>query len=207
MELGKRLAAGLEELGLHPPAAVHRRLLQYLRLLQKWNRVYNLTGVRDPHEMLARHILDSFAVLRFVTGSRVLDVGTGAGLPGIPLALMLPASWFVLLDSSAKKTRFVRQVVAELELANVEVVCERAEKFQPPHKFDTLVARALAPIPDVLAASGHLCAASGQILIMKGACPRQELAVIPEGYAVSEVKALRVPRLNAERHLVIILPQ
>ncbi len=207
MELAQRLAIGLEQLGLRPAVAVQEQLLQYVQLLRKWNRVYNLTAVRSAREMVARHVLDSLAILPFVTGPRVLDVGTGAGLPGIPLALMLPTCRVVLLDSRAKKIRFVRQAVAELALANAEVVCERVEQFQPVQKFDTLVTRALAPIPRFLTIGGHLCAASGSILIMKGTYPRQELAAIPEDYAVSEVKRLRVPGLNAQRHLVIIVPQ
>lgn len=207
LELIDRLTNGLAKLDLHAAPAVRKKLLHYLRLLEKWNRVYNLTGVRDPCVMVTRHILDSVAILPCVTGPRVLDVGTGAGLPGIPLALLLPAMRFVLLDSSSKKARFVRQAVAELELANVEVVCERAETFQPADRFDTLVARALAPIPSVLATSGHLCNVSGQILVMKGTYPGDELADIPDGYALAGVNRLRVPGLTAERHLVIIKPQ
>ncbi|MFQ6021580.1 MAG: 16S rRNA (guanine(527)-N(7))-methyltransferase RsmG [Acidiferrobacterales bacterium] len=204
MELAECLATGLDELGLCSTPAAHGKLLQYVRLLEKWNRVYNLTAVRDARAMVTRHILDSAAIVPWVMGPRVLDVGTGAGLPGIPLALLLPATRFVLLDSRAKKSRFVRQVVAELELANVEVVCERAEKFQPAHKFDTLATRALAPITDILATSGHLCAAAGHILIMKGTYPREELTDIPDDYALADIKRLHVPGLAAERHLVII---
>lgn len=204
MELANRLAVGLRALGLAPSPVVHTKLLQYLKLLQKWNRVYNLTAVRDPHEMVARHILDSLAIVPCIKGCRVADIGTGAGLPGIPLALALPEIRFVLLDRSAKKARFVLQAVTELGLSNVDVVRERAEQYQPTQAFDTLVTRALAPIADVLAAAGHLCADGGRILIMKGGYPTQELASVPAHYRVTEVQALRVPGLNAKRHLVVI---
>ncbi len=207
MELATCLATGLELLGVDSEAAVREKLLRYLMLLEKWNRVYNLTAVRDVNEMVVRHILDSVAILSYVSGSRVLDVGTGAGLPGIPLALLLPAARIVLLDSSAKKTRFVRQAVAELGLANVKVVCERAERFQPARKFDTLVTRAFAPVADILTTSGHLCAPAGHILIMKGTHPEAELVDMPDGYGVAEIKRLRVPGLAAQRHLVIIKPE
>ncbi len=204
LPLDRRLAAGLEELGVAPRAALRRKLLQYLRLLEKWNRVYNLTAVRDPEQMVTRHILDSVAIACFVTGPRVLDVGTGAGLPGIPLALALHSWRFVLLDARAKKTRFVLQAVAELALDNVEVVCARAQTYRPAQPFDTVIARAFAPVTGVLEKSGHLCAAHGRVLIMCGACPRQELTRLPPAYTVAAVEAVRVPGLSAQRHVVLI---
>lgn len=204
--LDQRLHRGLQTMGLGLPPGVEARLLEYLRLLEKWNRAYNLTAVRDPQEMVTRHLLDSLAVAPHVRGPRVLDAGTGAGLPGIPLALALPALHFTLLDSNAKKTRFVTQAAHELGLANVAVVQARVEQFQPPERFNTVIARAFASIPDMLAATRHLCARGGRWLAMKGVFPQEELAGIPAEY-VAEAKALRIPGLAAARHVVIIEPR
>jgi 16S rRNA (guanine527-N7)-methyltransferase len=153
--------------------------------------------------MVTRHLLDSLAITSHVVG-RVVDVGTGAGLPGIPLALVLPQLQFVLVDSNAKKTRFVVQAVTELGLQNVDVVCERVEEFKPSHAFDTVVVRAFAPIADMLAVSSHLCVNHGRILIMKGKNPKQELASVPAHYKVLGAHTIRVPGLNAKRHVVVI---
>lgn len=191
-------------LGLTLPADAERRLLDYLRLLAKWSSAYNLTAVRDPSEMVTRHLLDSLAVAPHVRGPEVLDIGTGAGLPGIPLALALPEFAFTLLDSNAKKTRFVTQAVAELGLTNVCVVNARAEDFHPPRPFATLIARAFASIPDMLAACAHLCAPGGRILAMKGKLPEDELAALPGPWRVVVAERLAVPGLQATRHLVII---
>lgn len=188
------------------PAHTQARALTYLALLQKWNRVYNLTGVRDAHGMVTRHLLDSLAIIPFVAGPRVLDIGTGAGLPGIPLALALPDMEFVLLDSSSKKVQFVRHVVTELALDNVAVVCQRAQQYVPPVRFDTVVTRALASIKAVLAMAQPLCAPGGRMLIMKGAFPSKELAEVPGGYNIVQVAHLQVPGLRARRHLVHVEP-
>ncbi len=193
-------------MGLALPPGIEPRLLEFLRLLEKWNRTYNLTAVRDPEQMVARHLLDSLAVLPYVRGPRVLDIGTGAGLPGIPLALALPETHFTLLDSNAKKTRFVTQVVHVLGLANVSVVQARAEKFQPAEKFSTLLARAFASIPDMLATTRHLCAPGGRWLAMKGVFPQEELAAISAEFA-AQARPLRIPGLEAARHVVIIEPR
>ena len=206
MELAQQLADGRRALDIACSPDIDAKLLLYLRLLQKWNRVYNLTAVHDLREMVTRHLLDSLAITSYMVG-RVVDVGTGAGLPGIPLALVLPQLRFVLVDSNAKKTRFVVQAVTELGLDNVDVVCERAEEFTPLQAFDTLVVRAFAPIADALAVTSHLCANHGRILIMKGKNPEQELASVPAHYKVMNVHAVRVPGLNAKRHLVVITRQ
>lgn len=203
MELAQQLADGRRALNIACAADVDVKLLHYLRLLQKWNRVYNLTAVRDPREMVTRHLLDSLAIASYMAG-RVVDVGTGPGLPGIPLALVRSQLQFVLLDSNAKKTRFVVQAVTELGLENVEVVCKRVEEFKPSQAFDTLIVRAFAPIANVLAVSSHLCANHGRILIMKGKKPEQELASVPSDYNVTDVHAIAVPGLNARRHLVVV---
>lgn len=205
MKLEKRLQQGLQEMGLDLAAPVREKLLTFLELLEKWNRAYNLTAVRDPEQMVPRHLLDSLSVLPYLQGPRVLDIGTGAGLPGIPLALARPDLEFTLLDSNAKKTRFATQAMHELGLKNVGIVQERVEKFHPAAKFDTLIARAFASIPDMLAASRHLCAPHGRFLVMKGVFPQEELAAVTDGYQ-AEVKALRIPGLDAARHLVILAP-
>lgn len=203
MKREQRLHQGMQAMDIELPPGAEDRLLAYLHLLAKWNRAYNLTAVRDPDQMIARHLLDSLAVLPYLRGPRVLDVGTGAGLPGIPLALARPRFGFTLLDSNAKKTRFVIQAAHTLGLANVVIVHTRAERFRPPARFDTVIARALASIPDMLAATRHLGAPGGRWLAMKGAFPRDELAGLPAGYS-AEVRPLRVPGLEAARHVVII---
>ena len=189
------------------PAADRQRLLAFVRLLAKWNAAYNLTAVRDPEEMITRHLLDSLVLLPYLQGPRVLDIGTGPGLPGIPLAIARPDCFFTLLDANAKKTRFVTQAVGELGLKNVDVVQDRVENYRPEQKFDTLVTRAFSSIADMLENAHHLCAPGGRFLAMKGVYPEAELAAIPADYAVSEVVALAVPGLEAARHLVIVTPR
>ena len=205
LKLEKQLQQGLREMGLELDSPVRSKLVLFLELLEKWNRAYNLTAVREPEQMVARHLLDSLTVLPFLHGPRVLDIGTGAGLPGIPLALARPDLEFTLLDSNAKKTRFATQAMHDLGLKNVAVVQERVEKFHPEIKFDTLIARAFASIPDMLAASRHLCTTQGRFLVMKGVFPQEELAAVTDGYQ-AEVRALRIPGLDAARHLVILAP-
>jgi 16S rRNA (guanine527-N7)-methyltransferase len=205
MKLDKLLHQGLLDMGIDLAIPAQEKLLAFLELLEKWNRSYNLTAVRDPEQMVPRHLLDSLTVLPYLQGPRVLDIGTGPGLPGIPLALARPDFEFILLDSNAKKTRFATQAMHELGLKNVAVVQERVEKFHPETKFDTLIARAFASIPDMLAASRHLCAAHGRFLVMKGVFPQEELAAVTDGYR-AEVKALHIPGLDAARHVVILTP-
>ena len=182
--------------------AAEQQLIDLVGLIEKWNRVYNLTAVREPEEMITRHLLDSLAVMPYVQGRRVLDIGCGAGLPGLPLAIALPDTHFTLLDANAKKTRFVMQAAVELGLANVAVVQTRVEKYLPTHKFDTLIARAVASVAEILHAAQHLCVSDSEFLFMKGAYPGQELADMPGEFKMIEVIKLRVPGLNAERHLV-----
>ncbi|HEX7043702.1 MAG TPA: 16S rRNA (guanine(527)-N(7))-methyltransferase RsmG [Burkholderiales bacterium] len=205
-KLERRLQQGLAALHLELPDVTRARLLQFLELLAYWNRAYNLTAVRDVEQMLPRHLLDSLSVLPYVRGMRVVDIGTGAGLPGIPLALALPAAHFVLLDSNAKKVRFVRQALHELGVGNAEAVHCAAERYRPPAPFDTVVARALAAIPDMLTSCRHLCAPGGAVLAMKGVYPQEELAGVAAGFRVRDVVRLTVPGLDAARHLVILEP-
>lgn len=202
--LQHKIDSGARAMGLTLAQATVRKLADYIQLLEKWNRTFNLTAVRDPEQMVARHVLDSLSVVRFLHGRRVLDIGTGAGLPGIPLALACPALQFVLLDSNSKKTRFVTQAIAELGLENASVVQERAEKFSTAEKFDTLISRALGGIADMLTSAAHLAAPAGRFLAMKGVYPEEELAALPAGFKVLAVEALTVPGLDAQRHLVII---
>ncbi|MDE2089413.1 MAG: 16S rRNA (guanine(527)-N(7))-methyltransferase RsmG [Gammaproteobacteria bacterium] len=200
------LARGAAALGLALPPEAPARLLRYLELLARWNRVYNLTAVRDPQQMVTRHLLDSLAVMPYVRGPRVLDVGSGAGLPGIPLALALPDVEFVLLDSSAKKTRFLIQAVSELRLDTVSVERARVEDYRAARGFDTVVARAVSSLTELVARGGPLCARDGRILALKGAAPKEELAALPAGYRSAGIYPLHVPGLARERHLVWVVP-
>jgi 16S rRNA (guanine527-N7)-methyltransferase len=197
------LAAGTRELGMELDDASARAAVAYLRELERWNRAYNLTAIRDAEGMLVRHLLDSLAVLPFVRGPRVLDAGTGPGLPGIPLALAAPALELTLLDSGAKKVRFLRHVVAALGLKNVEVVHARLEDYPAGAGFDTVVARALAPLPRLLELLGPLCAPGGRILAMKGRRPDDELQKLPREWEAT-VSRLAVPGLEAQRHAVVL---
>jgi 16S rRNA (guanine527-N7)-methyltransferase len=198
----RRLAPGVKTLGLTLPAEAEAVLLSYVELLVRWNQAYNLTAVRDPDEMITKHLLDSLAILPFVTGAKVADVGTGAGLPGIPLAVALPGTRFTLIDSNGKKTRFVTQAKAELKLANVEVVQARTEAYAPTALFAQVVSRAFASLKDFATLAGGLVPPGGRLLAMKGAVPREELAELPAGFRVLAVHPLKVPGLDAERCLV-----
>ena len=205
MTIEARLAEGLAAMGLVLDAASQAKLVAYLRLIEKWNKVHNLTAVREPGQMVVLHLLDSLAVLPHVAGARsLLDVGTGAGLPGIPLAVARPDLAVTLLDSSHKKATFLRQAKAELGLANVEVACERVENWHPPASFDVVVSRAFAELADFVTQAGHLVAPGGAMLAMKGLHPYDEIARVPPSHRVENVVALRVPSLDAQRHLVLL---
>lgn len=193
---------GLDALGLALAAPVRERLIDYLLLLHKWNRTYNLTAVREPRAMVGRHLLDSLALLPYVDGAHLLDVGSGAGLPGIPLALAAPGREVVLLDSNGKKTRFLIQAKGALGLERVSVVHSRLEQYQPPFLFERIVARAFTSLADLVKMTRHLLTPQGEILAMKGVYPEEELQALPEGIAVIEVVPLAVPGSEAERHLV-----
>lgn len=194
-----KLSQGLVALGLDNGADRLDALLHFIKLIAKWNKAYNLTAVRDPEEMVSVHILDSLAILPHIRPPRVADIGTGAGLPGIPLAICLPDCHFTLVDSNSKKTRFVQQAVLELKLKNVEVVHGRVESLQPEQAFSTVITRAFASMPDILKLTGHLLADDGLLLAMKGQQPDQELAEISSDYSVIPIK---VPGIDAERCLI-----
>jgi 16S rRNA (guanine527-N7)-methyltransferase len=200
-ELTQPLAAGLDALGLGHTPMLLERLLRYLMLLERWNKAYNLTAVRVPAAMLTRHILDSLSLSPWVVGSRLLDIGSGAGLPGVPLALLRPELTVVLLDSNAKKTRFLQQVVLELPLPNVEIVWGRVEAYAPAVLFDTVTARALSELAEVWRWARRLGVPGGRILLLKGEYPAQELAALPLT-ASPRVLPLVVPGLSEARHLV-----
>jgi 16S rRNA (guanine527-N7)-methyltransferase len=206
MSLAGELAAGIATLGLDVASDAQQRMLDYLALVEKWNKAYNLTAVREPAKMLTHHLLDSLSVLPHVRGPRVLDVGSGAGLPGIPLALARPELQFTLLDSSHKKTTFLRQVMIELKLANVDVVCDRVESWPATQPFDTVVSRAFSDLPEFLALAGKLCARNGVIVAMKGVYPHEELAQLPKDFQLRNVVPLNVPGLGAERHAAVLQP-
>ena len=178
------------------------KLAAYVELLQKWNQAFNLTAVRDPAEMVTRHILDSLAVAAFLPLGSLLDVGTGPGLPGIPLALLEPDRQVTLLDSNIKKTRFCRQAGLALGLKNVDVVHARAEGYLPDQPFATVISRAFASLADFVAGTRHLVAEGGSLLAMKGAYPEEEVRALPDGVTVVASHRLDVPGLGAERYLL-----
>ncbi len=206
MNFAGELAAGIAALGLDIAAPAQQRMLDYLALVEKWNKAYNLTAVRERAKMLTHHLLDSLSVLPHLRGSRVLDVGSGAGLPGIPLALACPQWQFTLLDSNHKKTTFLRQAAIELQLKNVEVVCDRVESWSSAEPFDTVVSRAFSDLAEFLALAGKLCARTGVVVAMKGVYPHEELAQLPGDFHLRNVVALNVPGLDAERHAAVLEP-
>jgi 16S rRNA (guanine527-N7)-methyltransferase len=197
------LDAGLESLAL--PASAAPALLDYLALLNHWNRTYNLTAIRDPGQMLVKHLFDSLAIAAHVPGGRLADLGTGPGLPGIPLALVLPDLEVSLVESNGKKARFLREAVRRLGLApRVRVVEMRAEAFDEPGQYDAITARALDRLAGIVAVGGHLLAPHGRLLAMKAARIDEEVAELPAGWLLESVRPLTVPGLDAERVLVVV---
>ena len=202
----QRLAEGISGLGLVIPQDTQKGLLAYLNLIAKWNRIYNLTAIRDVAVMVSAHLLDSLAVVPHFSAQTILDVGSGAGLPGIPLAMVWPQSQVTLLDGNQKKTTFLRQAAIELGLKNISVVCERVESWHPESPFDLVISRAFSELPEFVKVATKLCKAGGTLAAMKGAYPREELEQTTTGCTVRKVIPLHVPGLNAERHLVLIDP-
>ena len=184
-----------------------QQLLALVGLLHKWNKAYNLTSVRDPEAMLVKHIMDSVVVSPWLQGSRFIDVGTGPGLPGLPLAIINPDKQFVLLDSLGKRIRFIRQVILELGLKNVTPVQSRVEDFHDDSGFDGVLSRAFASLNDMLSWCGHLPAAHGCFLALKGLYPTEELEQLPTGFVVVGAHPLAVPELDGERYLIILKKQ
>ncbi len=196
------LEQGLEELGLAISETQQIQLLAYLDLLAHWNRRFNLTAVRERRQMVTRHLLDSLAVVPFLGAAQVIDVGTGAGLPGIPLAIADPTRRYTLLDSNGKKTRFLVQAKAELLLDQVSVVHSRVEDYRPEKPYGQVLSRAFTSLDAMIASCHRLVAADGEFLAMKGQRPTEELAALPEGVELRAVEALQIPDLNEERCLV-----
>ena len=200
----QQLAEGMKVLGIDLPADVQERLLAYAAFLEKWNRTYSLTALRDPKLAVSHHLLDSLAILPYVNVSTLLDVGSGGGQPGIPLAIAQPDLVVTLLDSNSKKTAFLQQAVIELGLKNVQVVTARVEEFKPVAPFAAITSRAFAELADFVGLTRHLLAPGGEWLAMKGQRPVAEMNKLPAGVSVTAVHRLLVPGVDGERHLVVM---
>jgi 16S rRNA (guanine527-N7)-methyltransferase len=200
------LARGAAELGAKLDDAQIGALLTLVDELERANAQFNLTAIRDRTGMLNKHLLDSLSAQPFLRGERIADVGTGAGFPGLPLAIANPRRHFALIEATGKKARFVEHTARHLSLANVEIVNERAERYRPFEPFDTVIARALASLADFVAYAGHLCAPGGRLLAMKGRRPDEEISALPKAFRVLAVHRVRLPGLDDERHLVEISP-
>jgi 16S rRNA (guanine527-N7)-methyltransferase len=198
------LIAGAAQLGIELSEHQASQLIRLLDELDDWNQRMNLTAIRERGAQITKHLLDSLSVQPFLHGERVLDVGTGAGFPGLPLAIVNPQRRFTLLDSTAKKLKFIEHSAALLELPNVQTVHTRAENFRPPERFDIVLSRAVGPIEQFVKWAGHLCVGGGRLLAMKGRDPATELAKLPSGWKVAAIHRLNVPALDEERHLVEI---
>lgn len=204
MTPAEQLDAGAAALGIALPADTRERLLAYAALLAKWNRVYNLTALREPSSIVSHHLLDCLAVLPQLHTDSLADVGSGAGLPGIPLALARPDWRVALVESSHKKASFLTQAKIELEAANVRVVCERIEQWHPDERFGCVISRAYSDLAAFVGGCAHLVAPGGTFAAMKGVYPFEEIARLPEGFVLERVVALAVPGVEAARHLVIV---
>jgi len=201
-----KLTRLLDQAGISLTDHQKNQLVGYVDMLHKWNKAYNLTSVRDPNEMLVRHILDSIVVAPHLQGERFIDVGTGPGLPGIPLSIVRPECQFTLLDSLGKRVRFLRQVQHELNLENIHPVQSRVEEFPAEPPFDGVISRAFASLNDMIDWCKHLPAQNGRFYALKGILPEDEIAQLPAGFELESAIKLRVPQLEGERHLVIVKP-
>jgi 16S rRNA (guanine527-N7)-methyltransferase len=199
------LRQGLPELGIPADEALVTAFAGFLQLLAQWNENINLTGIREPAAMVSLHILDSLTARPFLKGERIVDVGCGAGLPGIPLAMTEPARHFTLVDGTLKKIRFVRQAIADLELANAEAIHVRIEDHRPVRLYDTVICRALSSLPDFVRRAERVVAPGGQLLAMKGKLPVEEIKDLPAGWRAAAVTPVRIPGVDAERHIVQVV--
>ena len=204
MNAAQQLAQGLAELDLALPAAAQQKLLAYAALLYTWNRTYSLTALREQDKAVSHHLLDSLAVLPFVPAGDLLDVGSGGGMPGIPLAIARPELRVTLLDSNSKKAAFLKQAAIELALPNISVHCGRVEQYHPQDHFSAITSRAFAELADFVMLTRHLLRADGGWLAMKGLWPHDEIARLPQDVAVTAVHRLAVPGVDGERHLVLM---
>ena len=204
MSTADQLKRGLIALGLTLDRDTQQRLLDYIALIEKWNRAYNLTAIREPEKMVSHHLLDSLAVAPHLHAKRLLDVGSGAGLPGIPLALANPDTHVTLLDSNHKKAAFLNQAVMELKLKNAEVCSDRVESWQTQNRFDVIISRAFSDMGEFVRITRHLLAPGGMFAAMKGLHPYEEIDKLPPGCKVQQVLPLAIPGLEGARHLVLL---
>lgn len=204
--LKKRLVSGAEKMGVALTDSQATQLLDYIQLFHKWNKTYNLSAIRDIESQVDRHLLDSLSVVPYIEADHMIDVGTGGGLPGIPLAIMFPQKNFTLLDSAGKKTRFLFQVKTQLKLDNVQVENRRVESFHPERLFDAVISRAFASLKDMTDGCQHLLADGGVFYAMKGIYPTDELSEVEKNYKVSDSYPLQIPREDGERHLLVLTP-
>lgn len=202
--LEKTLSSGLKSLNISLSQQTQTKLIAYLELLNKWNKLHNLTAIRDPNEMVSRHVLDSLSILSYLRGETICDVGTGPGLPGLILALAKPDLKFVLLDSNQKKINFVQQAILSLKLENVITCCVRVENYHPEVLFDSIVSRAFSSLADFVGNTTHLISDRGVWLAMKGKVSAEELADLTSNYTIEHIYPLSLPNILAERNLVVV---
>ncbi len=204
MSVAQQLEHGISALGMQIAPEIRQKFVDFLDLIEKWNRVHNLTAVRDKKAMVSSHVLDSLAIAPHLQAATVLDVGSGAGLPGIPLALVWPKAHVTLLDSNHKKAAFLRQATIELGLKNVAVVCERVEAWKSTDQYDVVVSRAFSDLAEFLKLAGRHCTKQGTLAAMKGVYPHEELTQLPDDFTLKNTVALTIPGLQAERHLLLL---
>jgi 16S rRNA (guanine527-N7)-methyltransferase len=205
MTLEEQVGRGLVSMGIAVSPAQRARLASHLELIAKWNRVHNLTAIRETSQMVVLHLLDSLSILPQLQGAKTIaDVGTGPGFPGIPIAIVREDAAITLVESSHKKCSFLQQAKSELALSNVNIACERVEQLAPSAKFDAVVSRAFSDLQDFVAQAGHLVAPGGKLIAMKGVYPFDEIARVPATHRVAQVLELHVPTLDAKRHLVVL---
>mgnify|MGYP003652108206 FL=1 len=203
-ELKNRLSEAGSKIGIVISSEQNEQLIQYLELLIKWNKAYNLTAIRDPEEMFIKHLVDSLSMAPFIKGEFILDVGTGPGLPGIPMAIMFPSKHFSLIDSNGKKTRFLVQAKMSLALTNIEVFNVRVESLPSDKLFDQIMSRAFTALDNMVSLCKHLLASNGEFLAMKGLIPKDEIAMVDADYGIVSITPLIVPGCMDQRHLITI---